>query len=132
MPPPEDEAEPKTYFVKHAKVLGGGIASMTPWNLALQFRDAGHATTKEALYVSSTRATKAQSTAGRASLTAGLSKALKAGLGVEHSSDKTDEVEVATVYIITFWQKEQCAYEADPVWSLVEVSPARPSPFSVA
>jgi hypothetical protein len=24
MPPPEDEAEPKTYFVKHTKVLGGG------------------------------------------------------------------------------------------------------------
>jgi hypothetical protein len=43
MPPPEDEAEPKTYFVKHTKVLGGGIASVTPWDLALRFRDAGHA-----------------------------------------------------------------------------------------
>jgi hypothetical protein len=102
------------------------------WDLALQFRDVVHAMTKQVLVVSSTRATKAQSTAGRASLTAGPSKTLKAGLGVEHSSDKRDEVEVATVYIITFWQKEQCAYEVDPVWSLVEVSPARPSPFSVA
>jgi hypothetical protein len=30
---------------------------------------------------------------------------------------------VATVYIITFWQKTECAYEADQVWSPAKVMP---------
>jgi hypothetical protein len=84
MPPPEHEDdEPKTYLVKHAKVLGGGIAFVGSRSGFLSARQ--YATTKQALYVSSTRATKAQSTASRASLAAGLRKAFKAGLGVEHS-----------------------------------------------
>ncbi len=76
-----------------------------------------------ALCASSTRATKAQSTASRASLAAGLSKAFKAGLGVEPSSDKTDEADVVSVYIITFWQEKGCACEADSVWSPDKVMP---------
>jgi hypothetical protein len=30
---------------------------------------------------------------------------------------------VVSVYIITFWQKTECAYKADPVWAPSKVMP---------
>jgi GTPase SAR1 family protein len=116
-------AGPETYFVKHATVLGEGLASTTPWDLAVRFRDAERATTPAVVYVSSMRSSTAQSKSRIASLKVGLKKTIAAGLGGDYSSDETVDTDVVTVYVITFWQKEDYKIKTGSKWLPVEVMP---------
>jgi len=104
-------AMPGGYFVEKARVLGKSV-STTPWELAVRFEKAGRATTTAVIYVSSIRSTASQSKAFGAGLRTRI-KGIRSSLGGARGKSRAEDSSEVSVYVISFWQKDDYNLRAD-------------------
>lgn len=117
-------AMPGGYFVENARVLGNGV-STTPWELAQRFEDEGRATTTAVVYVSSVRMSASQRKSSSASIKARI-KGVTGSLGGKKSDARTEDSDVVSVYVVSFWQEGEYKLRAGPEdrsWSCLKTLP---------